>query len=179
MGFHLHVVTKKRGGAPEDGTIINSLESSEGKEGASKAEGELVDFDASLIIDTLRSHISEDGKEDVKLLTNVGTECSVTLPSETAAFPALFSELEERRDELGIEQLALSMTTLEEVFLELGKLEEEQQKKEKLEREMEEYETDSDDEAGQRRRKTLRRMKRPRMEAKKRRMMKRRKETEA
>ena len=44
VGFHLHVVTKKRGGAPEDGTIINSLESSEGKEGQARQRANLLNL---------------------------------------------------------------------------------------------------------------------------------------
>ncbi len=106
VGFHLHVVTKDRGAEP----------AKEGKEEAKEGS-----FDADMVAETLRSHV--DAKDQVEVLTNVGTECSLTLPSETDKFPALFDELEERRDALGIEQLALSMTTLEEVFLKLGQLE--------------------------------------------------------
>lgn len=85
------------------------------------------EFDADALMNTLKTHVEESDK--VTLLTNVGTECSLTLPAETSKFPALFTELEEKKEELGINQLALSMTTLEEVFLKLGELDDEKKKK--------------------------------------------------
>ncbi|XP_072125690.1 phospholipid-transporting ATPase ABCA3 [Mobula birostris] len=56
-------------------------------------------------------------------LTNVGAELSFLLPNEyTVRFEALFSELEQRREELGIASYGASVTTMEEVFLRVGKL---------------------------------------------------------
>jgi ABC-type multidrug transport system ATPase subunit len=98
VGYHLHVVKVR----DEDNAFS---------------------FDSEAVLDLLCSHISETSS--VSILTDVGAECSFALPRETDKFPALFEELEARREELKIEQLALSMTTLEEVFLQLGKEEEE------------------------------------------------------
>jgi len=129
VGFHLHVVTQERRKmqvALEDGAEINASDGASNgvsngvSNGASNGES-LGPFDATVLMKLLKSHIDE--KEKVKILTDVGTECSLTLPSETSNFPALFLELEKNKNELGINQMALSMTTLEEVFLELGKLE--------------------------------------------------------
>jgi ATP-binding cassette subfamily A (ABC1) protein 3 len=53
-----------------------------------------------------------------RLESAVGAELSYTLPSESsAAFPALFTLLEDRRVELGIDSFGASITTMEEVFL--------------------------------------------------------------
>ncbi|XP_078519131.1 phospholipid-transporting ATPase ABCA3 [Lissotriton helveticus] len=57
------------------------------------------------------------------LESNVGAELSFVLPKEsTHRFEALFTELERRRDELGIASYGASVTTMEEVFLRVGKL---------------------------------------------------------
>ena len=54
---------------------------------------------------------------DAGVLTKVGTELTFALPlSQTPAFPQLVRNLEGQ-----CEALALSMATLEEVFMELGK----------------------------------------------------------
>ena len=146
VGFHLHVVTKKASGqatatqaaakgssdALVNVTVTTEVDfdddggaaeaKSDKSESAAPAAATSSLLDPTPIMDTLRAHV--DARDDVQLLTNVGAECSMTLPNETSKFPKLFDELESRRSELGIEQLALSMTTLEEVFLQLGKLEE-------------------------------------------------------
>ncbi|XP_054848460.1 phospholipid-transporting ATPase ABCA3 isoform X2 [Eublepharis macularius] len=57
------------------------------------------------------------------LESNAGAELSFILPKEsTHRFEALFTELELRRDELGIASYGASVTTMEEVFLRVGKL---------------------------------------------------------
>lgn len=57
------------------------------------------------------------------LESNAGAELSYVLPKEsTHKFEPLFSELELRRDELGIASYGASVTTMEEVFLRVGKL---------------------------------------------------------
>ena len=150
VGFHLHVVTKKASGQATATQATATQAAAKGSSdalvnvtvttevdfdddgGAAEAKSESAApaaatsasslIDPTPIMDTLRAHV--DASDDVQLLTNVGAECSMTLPNETSKFPKLFDELESRRSELGIEQLALSMTTLEEVFLQLGKLEE-------------------------------------------------------
>ena len=76
--------------ALEDGAEINA------SDGASNGES-LGPFDATVLMKLLKSHIDE--KEKVKILTDVGTECSLTLPSETSNFPALFLELEKNKNE--------------------------------------------------------------------------------
>ncbi|XP_072453663.1 phospholipid-transporting ATPase ABCA3-like isoform X2 [Notamacropus eugenii] len=55
--------------------------------------------------------------------SNVGAELSFLLPKESAyRFESLFTELEERQTELGIASYGASVTTMEEVFLKVGKL---------------------------------------------------------
>lgn len=57
------------------------------------------------------------------LESNAGAELSYILPKEnTNQFEQLFSELETRRGELGIASYGASVTTMEEVFLRVGKL---------------------------------------------------------
>ncbi|XP_069503020.1 phospholipid-transporting ATPase ABCA3 [Ambystoma mexicanum] len=57
------------------------------------------------------------------LESNAGAELSFVLPKEsTHRFEALFTELERRRNELGIASYGASVTTMEEVFLRVGKL---------------------------------------------------------
>ncbi|XP_064415233.1 phospholipid-transporting ATPase ABCA3 isoform X1 [Latimeria chalumnae] len=57
------------------------------------------------------------------LESNAGAELSYILPKEsTHRFEALFTELELRREELGIASYGASVTTMEEVFLRVGKL---------------------------------------------------------
>ncbi|XP_061455423.1 phospholipid-transporting ATPase ABCA3 [Rhineura floridana] len=57
------------------------------------------------------------------LESNAGAELSFILPKEsTHRFEALFTELEFRREELGIASYGASVTTMEEVFLRVGKL---------------------------------------------------------
>ncbi|XP_053328151.1 phospholipid-transporting ATPase ABCA3 [Spea bombifrons] len=57
------------------------------------------------------------------LESNAGAELSYILPKEsTHRFEPLFSELELRRRELGISSYGASVTTMEEVFLRVGKL---------------------------------------------------------
>uniref|UniRef100_A0A8C3Y8A5 ATP binding cassette subfamily A member 3 n=1 Tax=Catharus ustulatus TaxID=91951 RepID=A0A8C3Y8A5_CATUS len=53
--------------------------------------------------------------------SNAGAELSFILPKEsTHRFEALFTELEQRREELGIASYGASVTTMEEVFLRVG-----------------------------------------------------------
>ncbi|XP_007499573.1 phospholipid-transporting ATPase ABCA3-like isoform X1 [Monodelphis domestica] len=57
------------------------------------------------------------------LESNVGAELAFILPKESSnSFEALFTELEERQEELGIASYGASVTTMEEVFLKVGKL---------------------------------------------------------
>lgn len=51
-------------------------------------------------------------------LGNVGAELSYILPDDkVSAFPDLFSQLESKKDELGIAGFGASVTTMEEVFM--------------------------------------------------------------
>uniref|UniRef100_A0A7M4E1M5 ATP binding cassette subfamily A member 3 n=1 Tax=Crocodylus porosus TaxID=8502 RepID=A0A7M4E1M5_CROPO len=55
--------------------------------------------------------------------SNAGAELSFILPKEsTHRFEMLFTELEQKREELGIASYGASVTTMEEVFLRVGKL---------------------------------------------------------
>ena len=52
-----------------------------------------------------------------------GAELSFILPrEESAKFEGMFTELESRRQELGINSYGASVTTMEEVFLKVGEL---------------------------------------------------------
>uniref|UniRef100_A0A4X2KQT5 ABC transporter domain-containing protein n=1 Tax=Vombatus ursinus TaxID=29139 RepID=A0A4X2KQT5_VOMUR len=54
--------------------------------------------------------------------SNMGAELSFILPKENVhSFEALFEELEERQEELGISSFGASVTTMEEVFLRVSK----------------------------------------------------------
>ncbi|TRY96422.1 hypothetical protein DNTS_021457 [Danionella cerebrum] len=60
---------------------------------------------------------------DATLESSAGAELSYILPKEsTSQFELLFAELEMNRDELGIASYGASVTTMEEVFLRVGKL---------------------------------------------------------
>jgi ABC-type multidrug transport system ATPase subunit len=53
-----------------------------------------------------------------KLSSNVSSELSFVLPrDQTLKFPTLFTELENHRSSLGIQNYGVSVTTMEEVFL--------------------------------------------------------------
>ncbi|XP_031243974.1 ATP-binding cassette sub-family A member 3-like isoform X2 [Mastomys coucha] len=59
-----------------------------------------------------------------KMETNVAAELSFILPKEhTHRFAELFTDLEERQEELGISGFGVSMTTMEEVFFRVSNLE--------------------------------------------------------
>ncbi|ETE64856.1 ATP-binding cassette sub-family A member 3, partial [Ophiophagus hannah] len=69
------------------------------------------------------SHLIYHYVPNASLESNVGAELSFILPKEsTHKFEALFTELELRREELGIASYGASVTTMEEVFLRVGKL---------------------------------------------------------
>ncbi len=58
---------------------------------------------------------------EAQLLANVGSELSFRLPmDESASFPAILSQLETRRAELGVHDYGISVTTLEDVFLKVA-----------------------------------------------------------
>ncbi|GMF24988.1 unnamed protein product [Phytophthora fragariaefolia] len=70
-------------------------------------------LNAQLVISLVQRHIPQAG-----VASNVGTELTFQLPFESSAgFPGLFRNLESRQNELGILSFAISVTTLEEIFL--------------------------------------------------------------
>ena len=102
IGYHLHIVKD-----------LKAMESNK--------------FQLDDVVKLITKHVGEDS---VKLLTDIGAECSFAVPRDkTPTFPDLFTALNENKENLGIEQVALSQTTLEEVFMELGKKEKEEEKK--------------------------------------------------
>ena len=76
----------------------------------------------SLVIeDFVERHFNEN----YKLLSDVSAEIAFQLPtSEISKFEEFFKELDLRKDELRIESYGISVTTLEEVFLRVGRGEE-------------------------------------------------------
>ena len=104
IGFHLHIV--KSANAIKDNS-----------------------FDVETVKKLISEHISNDS---LKLLTDIGAECSFAIPrDQIQTFPDLFDAIGKAKEELGIEQVALSQTTLEEVFMELGRKEKEEEEKKK------------------------------------------------
>ncbi|XP_068941464.1 phospholipid-transporting ATPase ABCA3-like [Petaurus breviceps papuanus] len=74
--------------------------------------------DAEQINQVVLQHIP-----NATLESNFGTELSFVLPKEnTDRFEALFTELENKQKDLGIASFGASVTTMEEVFLRVGKL---------------------------------------------------------
>lgn len=71
------------------------------------------------IINLISKHIPSS-----KLNSNINTEISFVLPKEEAAkFPELLRDLETNKDNLNIVNIGISVTTVEEVFLKIGDLE--------------------------------------------------------
>jgi len=59
---------------------------------------------------------------DVQIDQNVGAELSFSLPdSQSSLFPDMFDELEEKKHELGISSYGAGITTMEEVFMKVGR----------------------------------------------------------
>jgi len=59
---------------------------------------------------------------DVEIDQNVGAELSYSLPdNKSSLFPEMFTELENRKTELKIASYAASITTMEEVFIKVGR----------------------------------------------------------
>ena len=63
----------------------------------------------------VKRHVAEAQK-----ITDIGAELSMQLPSCTSSFHGLLSELERRKDEIGLAHYGLSMVKLEEVFLKVA-----------------------------------------------------------
>ena len=69
--------------------------------------------DVKPITNLIQFHVN-----DAKLQTSAGTEVSYSLPHENShKFEVLFTEIENRRQKLGIDSYGVSITTMEEVFL--------------------------------------------------------------
>ena len=69
--------------------------------------------DVSAVTSLVQSHIP-----DAHLESNVSAELSFVLPHESKdTFEALFTEIEQRKEELRIASYGASVTTMEEVFL--------------------------------------------------------------
>ena len=74
------------------------------------------DLDSTPIIQTIKKYVP-----DCQILTNVATDLAVQLPMESIGnFPAMFHELDERQNSLKYIDYGISITTLEEVFLNVG-----------------------------------------------------------
>ena len=76
-------------------------------------------------VDGIRSMVSNYIPEN-NLVADVGTELSIQLPiASSAKFPSLLRSIDTavEKDELGIEQYGISVTTLEEVFIKAGSAE--------------------------------------------------------
>jgi ATP-binding cassette, subfamily A (ABC1), member 3 len=72
--------------------------------------------DSQAIIDVIRKHSSK-----CEILSNIGTELTVQLPlNDVGGFPLMFKEIDEKKDTLKYQEYGISITTLEEVFLNVG-----------------------------------------------------------
>ncbi|KAH9143316.1 hypothetical protein AeRB84_012675 [Aphanomyces euteiches] len=71
------------------------------------------------LIDFVQRHIGED----IKVLSNVGTEISFQLPLDCShLFAKMFAELDTKLDDLGVLSYGISVTTLEEVFIKVAEI---------------------------------------------------------
>jgi ATP-binding cassette, subfamily A (ABC1), member 3 len=71
----------------------------------------------ALITDTVRKHVAV-----AEPLSNVGAEQSFRLPFAASANLAdMFEDMDANRDHLGVVEYGISVTTLEEVFMRVGK----------------------------------------------------------
>lgn len=67
------------------------------------------------------THLLQQYIPDIQADGDVGTELSYQLAEENSKrFHAMFTELEDRSVELGVDSYGISLTTLEEVFLKVG-----------------------------------------------------------
>lgn len=74
------------------------------------------DVDSTPIIETIKKYVP-----DCQVLTNVATDLAVQLPLQRISqFPPLFHELDQRKNSLKYLDYGISITTLEEVFLNVG-----------------------------------------------------------
>lgn len=75
-----------------------------------------IDFSSDPILDIIRKYIPT-----YNIVSNVSAELGVQLPMDQIKnFPALFQEIDNNKDKLGIQSYGISITTLEEVFLKVG-----------------------------------------------------------
>jgi hypothetical protein len=85
-----------------------TLATSAGNDARSNPENDLVSY--------VKTHIPS-----AEVVSSAGTEISLTLPLEASAqFATLFAGLEDRKEELAVEEYGVSVTSLEEVFLRLA-----------------------------------------------------------
>lgn len=74
------------------------------------------DVDSNPIYQVVKKHVG-----GAQILTNVATDLAIQLPlSDLSKFPAMFAELDEKKSVLKYEEYGISVTTLEEVFLNVG-----------------------------------------------------------
>ncbi|CAL1544560.1 unnamed protein product [Lymnaea stagnalis] len=79
-----------------------------------------LDCDVKRVIQVVKNHVPM-----AELESNVGAELSFVLPQNCVkSFEALFTELEKRQKDLGINSFGASVTTMEEVFLKVGESDE-------------------------------------------------------
>ena len=85
--------------------------------------------DANTVLEFIQQNVP-----DAELNSNIGTELSFLLPRESSGkFGAFFEKLEQKKDALCVASYGCSITTLEEVFLTVGKQVEEGEALEALE----------------------------------------------
>lgn len=75
-----------------------------------------VDIDSERILASVRKHVP-----DAQVVTNVVTDLAIKLPiKDVAKFSSMFKELDDKKTELGYSEYGISITTLEEVFLNIA-----------------------------------------------------------
>nr|QUF59427.1 ATP-binding cassette transporter Abca3-1 [Brachionus angularis] len=107
-GYNL-VISKKKINYFND--MIENLSTNEKINNHNKTDNQIIDLVKNIIPNS-------------KLNTNINTEISFILPyDETNKFSYLFDELEKNKDFLNIMNIGVSITTVEDVFLKIGELE--------------------------------------------------------
>ena len=75
-----------------------------------------VNIDSQRILHSVRKYVP-----DAQVVTNVVTDLAIKLPiKDVAKFSSMFKELDDKKTDLGYSEYGISITTLQEVFLNIA-----------------------------------------------------------